>query len=80
MTSIQHQVRQTIIEFFHLNPNHLPERLDADSIAAWDSLGHLKLITRIEERFAVQFTLRESIQMLSAEAITDLVVQKRTLS
>jgi acyl carrier protein len=40
-----------------------PEQVDAgagrDSLAAWDSLAHLRIIGAVEEEFAVRFTMQE---------------------
>ncbi|MBF0189601.1 MAG: acyl carrier protein [Magnetococcales bacterium] len=76
MSTLTEQVAAMIVETFRLDPGHLPERLDADSIVAWDSLGHLQLMARIQETFGLQLTVRESVLLLDADAIVATVVEK----
>jgi acyl carrier protein len=76
MDRIQAQVNEVIIVLFNIDPNIPPDRLNADFIAAWDSLGHLNLIAKIEQVFSIKIPIRESVRLLSAEAIAKLVMVK----
>lgn len=43
--------------------------IDRESLEAWDSLGHIRLISALEEVFGVTFTIDEIEGMVSAPQI-----------
>jgi acyl carrier protein len=45
--------------------------LDRDSLEAWDSLGHIRVVTALEEAFAVSFTIDEIDAMTSVPKIIE---------
>lgn len=55
---------------------HLTDALDRESLEAWDSLGHIRLVSAIEETFEVSFTLDEIEAMTSAPQIVSLLGAK----
>ena len=50
--------------------------LDRDAMESWDSLGHIRLITALEEAFSVTFTLEEIESMTSVPAIAGILSAK----
>jgi acyl carrier protein len=50
-----------------INPEDNPTR---GQLASWDSLNHMELILRLEERFQVRFTGKEAAE---AQSLDDLV-------
>ncbi len=61
---------------FGLTPEALPERASMDSVAQWDSLGHLTLIGVVEEQFGVTFDHGEMVEMLDEQLLVDALVDK----
>lgn len=51
------------------------EQMSPESVEAWDSLMHMKLILALEEEFNVQFTDERIVEMLSVEAIISAVAE-----
>ncbi len=49
---------------------------DPDTLKAWDSLGHIRLISAIEEELALSFTLDEIEAMTSVRQILATVAAK----
>jgi acyl carrier protein len=47
------------------------EQDSAETIASWDSVRHLTLITALEERFNVTFDADQMMQLTSVSAIVD---------
>ncbi len=46
--------------------NATPSRIPiAETVAGWDSLGHLRLITAVEEAFGVRFQMERIPQLVS---------------
>lgn len=54
----------------------LTEDLDRQSFPSWDSLGHIRLVSTVEESFGVTFTIEEIESMNSVDRILDLIVSK----
>jgi len=63
-------------EIFKLSDNQLKPDSVVGSIEQWDSLGHLQLFMTIQEKFIVQFTTEEIIDLSSIEQIADAIKEK----
>jgi acyl carrier protein len=48
----------------------------AGEIEGWDSISHVTVITAIEQRFRVRFTLREIARLGDVGQLVDLVLLK----
>ncbi len=62
-------VRKIIAEVLQVEMNDFPDALDADNVAQWDSLGHVKLITRLSDEFGINIPADKMIFMTSEESI-----------
>ena len=62
------QVRKIIYETFQIDESHAPQDLDSDNIEAWDSLGHLILISNLERELKISFE-QSVIPSLWSEAL-----------
>jgi acyl carrier protein len=51
----------------------LTPELSQEDIPAWDSLAHVRLIARIEERYGFQFSLSEIEHATSVAAMLDAI-------
>lgn len=54
-------------KIFNLDPNADPSKLEYQGIPEWDSVGHLELITHLEEQFQVRLEVDDVIDFSSAE-------------
>jgi acyl carrier protein len=50
---------EAVARNFGINPGEVSPETNADTLTAWDSVGHLKLILDLEESFAVRFPAPE---------------------
>ena len=57
---------QTFIETFEIGENDLPA-LAYQSIAAWDSVGHMSLMTALEGIFDIMFEMDDILDFSSYE-------------
>ncbi len=48
-----------------------------DTIESWDSLRHMNLIVALEEKFKIQFTDEEIVEMMSFSIIESIINGKR---
>jgi acyl carrier protein len=76
-TDIHQTLGQVFREVF--DDGGLPDdisALDRDAMESWDSLGHIRLVTALEEAFSVTFTLEEIESMTSVPAIAGILSAK----
>jgi acyl carrier protein len=52
------------------------DSLSRDDLKAWDSLGHIRLITATEEEFHVSFTIEEIETLARMSQLVDMVADK----
>jgi len=52
-------VRRVFAEVFEGESFNFSDGLDRDTLKAWDSLGHIRLIAALEESFGERFTIAE---------------------
>jgi acyl carrier protein len=64
MTRSLNKYNNTFIELFSISEVDLRE-LAYQGIAAWDSIGHMQLISRIEDEFDVMFETNDIIDFSS---------------
>lgn len=62
-------VRRIFAEVFENESFDFSDRLDRDTLKAWDSLGHIRLIGALEESFGEHFTIEEIERLTSVERI-----------
>ena len=65
MRSNLEKYKQTFLEVFQLNENQLNEFLMYQSVPTWDSVGHMELISSLEEVFQISFDMDDVIDFSS---------------
>ena len=76
--AVTDEVCQTIAEVFLLEGPEVTSESTPESIAAWDSMGHLNLILALEQKFGVSFDPDQIPKLTSVEAIVDAVSAQKT--
>ena len=75
---------EVISRVFDIPEQQVTPDLSFDTIAAWDSVNHLKIILGLEEAFRLRFTTAEIPNLMSAgriqEALNRLVKQRASAS
>ena len=54
---------------FHLDPEDITDGCSKDNIPEWDSMGHLSLITSLEEHYKISFSIADAMEMSSVGKI-----------
>lgn len=75
-TDIRTRLEAVFREVFDNDGLQLDDGLDRESIEAWDSLGHIRLVSTIEETFGVSFTLDEIEGLTSVPQILASIAAK----
>jgi long-chain acyl-CoA synthetase len=69
-------ILEVVSEVFKIPSNKLSLKDTNQSIKSWDSLGHLNLITTIEEKFNIKFSIDEMIKADSLKELSLIVNTK----
>ena len=69
---------QTILEqTFHLSPGTvLEDSVGPGDIAAWDSVGHIGLMTALETTYSIEFDIEDMLEIESIADIKQLLERK----
>ena len=66
---------QTFIESFSISENKLGDDLEYNSIAEWDSVGHMGLIAELEEVFDIMMEMDDIIDFSSYKKGFELIAK-----
>ena len=61
---------------FRIAPLQYSDALSPDTLRDWDSFGHIRLVSAMEEILCVKFELVEIMDMLSVRAIKDILARR----
>ena len=76
MALTDQRLQQIFREVFEDDRLAVGDGLSPESLPAWDSLAHLKLIMSCEEEFGVKFTLEETIESNSVAKLKGVLAAK----
>ncbi len=66
---MEEKIKQIMSDVFSIETTIIDKNTSQDSVDNWDSIGHLNLITALEESFEIYFEEEEIIQMLNFELV-----------
>lgn len=66
---IKNKFSQIFLDVFNLPENVLIEDQSIDTIREWDSLGHLRIITKIQNEFKISIDDQTALTLLSVPSI-----------
>jgi len=65
-------------EVFHLAQDRVHPGLGPADVERWDSVGHVMLVTAVEQRFSIQFEVEEIMEFTTFEAILSAIERRMT--
>ena len=71
------EVRQTVAEVFAVDAESVNSETSAETLPAWDSMGHLNLILATEQRFGIMFDPEQVPKLTSVQALADAVAAQK---
>lgn len=77
-SSIQERVRDVVAETFGLSAQDVDSEASAQTLPAWTSLAHLRLVANLEQAFDMRFTMDEMVVMTSVPAIESVLAARNT--
>ena len=63
------RVEEVVARVFSLDPSEITDQSSKDTITEWDSMGHLSLITGLEEHFKVSLAIADAMAMTNVGQI-----------
>jgi len=62
-------VEEVVARVFNLDASEVTDQSSRETLAEWDSMGHLSLITGLEEEFKVSIAIADAMEMTSVQQI-----------
>jgi len=66
-------VEEVVARVFNLDVSEVTDQSSKDTLEKWDSMGHLSLITGLEEEFKVSFAIADAMEMTSVQHIKKIL-------
>lgn len=66
---MENRIRKIMSNVFLINESDIKEDASPETISQWDSIGHLNLITSIEEEFDILFDQDQIVEMLNLNLV-----------
>jgi acyl carrier protein len=76
VTLIDQRLQQIFREAFENDKLTLSDSLSPETMAEWDSLGHIKVMMACEEEFGVKFTIEETVESTSVGKLKSVLAAK----
>jgi acyl carrier protein len=67
--ALEEQICGIVASTFGLSPQQVGADASTQTLAAWTSLGHLRLMANIQQEFGLRLSMDDMIEMTSIEAI-----------
>lgn len=70
------KLREIFVEVFSVQPEEYADELSPDTLTAWDSLGHIRLVSAMEERLGLTFETNEIMDMANVAQIKEILTRR----
>ena len=71
-------IKNTFAEVFEISVNSIEMKMKQNELKGWDSLGQLRLIMTLEEKFDISFDIDEIATLNTFEKVLNKTSQKIT--
>jgi len=75
-TELDEALKEVFGDMFDIEPSEIIAETSPDTLSNWDSLAHVRLISALEERFAVRIPPEDQVDMLTFELVGDVIGEK----
>lgn len=77
-TSIKTEIYSVFSDLFNVDIDQLDDGLGPGDILSWNSVGHLRLILKIEDKYDIKLMVNEVLSINSIKDLINLVIEKRS--
>ena len=67
---------EILSDLFDINPDEVDLNTSPDTVEAWDSIGHIRLISSIEEKYQISITPEDQVEMLNVDLVISFLADK----
>lgn len=67
------ELQELLAETFSADPGELGDDASPEAISGWDSLTHLNMTVALEERFGIEFSMDNIMDMKDVRAIREIL-------
>lgn len=61
---------------FQVSPEQMTDSLSPQDVTGWDSLGHVRLVTQLQDEFGVEFEVTDIMRMENVAAIKKILSER----
>ena len=73
---MEDKVYEIVAKIFNMTLDSIDSKTGPSDIPLWDSLGHMTLISSIEQAFNIEFEFEEMFEVVSVQSIVDILNRK----
>jgi len=66
---------EVVSRVFGVEPGDIDDSSSPESVEGWDSMGHLNLVTALEQDFNVSIDIGDVMEMVSVKKIREILSQ-----
>jgi acyl carrier protein len=70
-------VRQLVADVLGMDPGEVSDELSRDTADNWDSLNHLRIVTAIEQEFALSLSMDDIQEARDVSDLAELVTRAK---
>jgi acyl carrier protein len=70
---LESNIKRVFSELFCIDQEEIHDDSSPESVALWDSLNHLRMVTEMEKVFQVRFTMKEIRSMITFGKIQEVL-------
>lgn len=74
------ELKQIFVAVTSMDINDIKDETSRDNNDVWDSFNHLLLISEIEDKLKIKFTMEEVESIQNFKQLNDIVLKKRRLN
>ena len=74
------ELKQIFVTVTSMDINDIKDETSRDNNDVWDSFNHLLLISEIEDKLKIKFTMEEVESIQNFKQLNDIVLKKRRLN
>ena len=74
--TLSSDLSEMMSDLFDVDPDDVNLETSPDTIESWDSIGHIRLIASIEEKYGLSIPPEEQVEMLNVDLILGLLTEK----
>lgn len=71
---LDRQVKRVFGTLFDVDQEEIRDDSSPETVALWDSLNHLRMITELEQTFQVRFSMKEIRSMVTFGKIKEVLI------